>query len=438
MGKMSNTDEPCLDVNSIIYPYVKTLFLNDQQQTWFLDYYSEHLKPYVIKLVEERFFAKQKISSLQLQIIFLRQYFSYLSRDIETPSAKLLPLINGLEHIETLVKDFENACFKNIYSQQHGFNFNSFYPGNYATIIKKLLQKTLILYMHDKLQQGLVNDPDNFLYKENLKWLMTHLRSEHTPITVTHQKGQKNNHEPNLFWYFLNGANRLPLFLQIEIYYFKASMQRSAYWVRYLSENAGDLKRGLIAFPMSAIFFSLNIIFLVLMPYRFLRTIVNECFHQIMSPITTFLLEVTPNYRSNAASYTSRLLLNVLIYGFLLTMLSLPLLPLPHLWLPTIFFTPYIALIPLIYLVAVPLLAICVNVYKQEFKCEVKEDPIATSSEKMIEKSNNKENAKPILHQYRAITNELTACKDPHSDNVDARCPLGEADTRSLHKCTSP
>ncbi|MCS5707987.1 hypothetical protein CC99x_003625 [Candidatus Berkiella cookevillensis] len=418
---MSNTDEPCLDVNSIIYPYAKTLFLNDQQQRWFLDYYSEHLKSYVIRLVEKEFFAKQKISNLQLQIIFLRQYFSYISRDIEYPSEKLLPLLNGLEHIDALVKDFENACFKNIYYQQHGFTLSSFYPGNYVAIIKKLLQKTLILYMHDKLQQGLINEPDQFLYKENLKWLMAQLHSEHAPITVGHTKDQKNNYKPNLLWYFLNGSNRLPLFLQMEIYYFKANMQRLRYWIQYLSENTGDLKNGLIAFPMSAIVFSLNIIFLLLMPYRFLRTIVNECFYYIMRPITKFLLELAPNDRNNAASYASRASLNILIYGGLLAIFSLPLLPLPHFWLPTILFTPYLALIPLGYLLIVPVLAICVNVYKQEFKSD-DEEKISVKMEETIEA----QNAKPILYQYRAVRDGLDTYINHTSEKMDVQSTLEE------------
>lgn len=421
MGKMSNTDEPCLDVNSIIYPYVKTLFLNNQQQVWFLDYYSAHLKSYVIRLVEKEFFAKQKISNLQLQIIFLRQYFSYLSRDIEYPSEKLLPLINGLEHIDALVKDFENACFKNIYYQRHGFTLNSFYPGNYVTILKKLLQKTLILYMHEKLQQGLINDPEQFLYKENLKWLMDQLRSEHAPITVIHAEEQKNNYKPNLLWYFLNGANRLPLFLQMEIYFFKENMQRLGYWIQYLSESPSDLKNSLVAFPISAIVFSLNTIFLLLIPYRFLRTMVNECFYHIMRPITKFLLVLTPNDRNNVASYVTRGLLHILIYGALLTIFNLPLFPLSHFWLPTILFTPYIALIPLGYLMIVPLLAICVNVYKEELKSD-NEEKINVRTEEIIET----QNPKAILHQYRAVKNGFNTCVNRASEKVDVKSALEE------------
>lgn len=417
MGKMSNTDEPCLDVKSIIYPYVKTLFLNDQQQIWFLDYYSEHLKSYVIRLVEEEFFAKQKISNLQLQIIFLRQYFSYIARDIEYPSEKLSPLINGLEHIDTLVKDFENACAKNIFYQKHGFTLNSFYPGNYITIIKKILQKTLVLYMHDKLQQGLINEPDQCLYKENLKWIIAQIRSEHAPITVIHTKEQKNNYKPNLLWYFLNATNRLAFFLQMEIYFFKENMRRLGYWIQYLSENPGDLKNGLITFPMSAIVFSLNIIFLLFMPYRFLRTIVNESFYHIMRPITKFLLVLTPNDRNNAASYASRVLLNILIYVFLLAIFSFPLLPLLHVWLPSILFTTHIALIPFGYLLMVPLLAICVNVYKQEFKSG-DEEKISVRTEEIIEV----QDAKAILHQYRAARDSLNTCLN-HTEKKN-RCAV--------------
>lgn len=404
MGDMSDTDMPNLDVKKILYPYIKILFPSSKHQQWFLSYYEATVKPYVISLVEKDFFAKQKVTKLSDQINYLRYYFSYIDRDTNILPDSLYTLVNGLAHIRPITRDFENQYFNNVFRRKNGFTADDFYPSHYQSILKKLLQKTLLIYTYEKIKQGLEVDPENPNYQKYHQWINARIRAEHIPEKLTGFKTDKAFYQPNLLWYFINGANRVPLFLQIEWYHLKKMFNEMGQWITHLSNHPRDLRNALFVFPLTSIMFSIRVLFLVLMPYRLLRTLANEVYHQISDMLHRFLLTCKPNFKENTSSNITVLLTNILIYGSILSIMSLPILPIPFMWLPNVFFSPYIALVPISYLAMIPMSSLCLSVYKKEF---AKRNPPQSQTQlkpkepsHLLDEASNKIASKPVLFQF--------------------------------------
>lgn len=411
---MSNMDKPAFDINIVIYPYIKTLCPKAAQQQWFLEFYAQQLKPYLVDLLEHRFFGLQKITDISDQLDYLRYYFAYLDKDTQFVPDKLYALIHGVDHIEPLRKDFENAYFFNILRRKQGFSLHDFYPSHYESLLKQLLQKTLLILFYEKIALALIDQPNKKKYQDYQRWVIDRVNAQRLPTKLTSVESQEQFYTPNLYWYALTGANRFMLFFQIELYHLHDMARQVKKWVKYIADNPSDYRNICAVFPLTAMIFCIKLLFLMLMPYRFLRTLVNECYDQITFPLQNFIRHCKPSFKNSVITYPAYMLMNVLIYGSLLTMFSLPLLPIPLLWIPSIFTSPFIVLVPLSYLITIPLMSSCLSVYREEFGVTKALEDLPPAHFNDIERrssnlfeANKPQSKPPILNQYRKTSKDL-------------------------------
>lgn len=425
---MSSLDKPPIELKRILYPYIKNLFPYQPHQKWFLTYFDKIIKPYVVSLVEDRCFARKNIKGLNEQVAFLQYYYAYLEYESDPIPESLIALINGLDNIRYITNGFENAVFVNIAMRRHGFTMDDFYPGHYQTILKKILEKTLLIVTFEKIQQAVKKDP-NKNNRMALQWITNKIHEEPMANQLTGVTSRRLFYPPNLVWYFFNGATRIPLLIQIEWYHLKKMFREMGIWINYLSKHASDYRNSLVIFPLTSLLFCIRVLFLFLLPYRLLRTFANEVYDQVNDALYRMIVACKPNFRSHALSNIIYVVTNVLIYGTLLSILSLPIFPIPLNWLPGYIFSSYLALIPLSYLAAIPLLSVCKQVYDKEFrklvpkeskKQQGKSAP-TTSHQDPIQSA-----SQPLLFQYRnRVSRSDTKMKAEQADKVN-ELPLFE------------
>jgi len=383
---MTNLKKCAEDHFTVIYPYIKQVCFNAQQEKWLFEFYYDEILPYAKEIIENKFIAKQNISMQALQFLYIRRFFDFESRSAHELPNEAVCLHNGFNEIDPLLRRFQNAYYSNVWNKKPGFTEESFYSEQYPVCIRQLLKLSALFWIIIKLEQALRLEPNNKILLEHQKWVSRRIIIHSNNTNTLYKKMILESFQPNLFWYFLNGSDRFFTFFQMEKIRFKKTLRSLNQSLHYFLDERLDAHKILVDFPIATAQFSFNILFFVLLPYRFLRTLANEMFHHIKSPVVGLIERLNPRYKLNTSSHLLYLLFLGLIYGSVLTILGLPLLPVPTSWLPNIFMSPVVAVIPLSYLFFVPCAALAKSFY-HKFIFESLETSELNASQSTIKKS---------------------------------------------------
>lgn len=351
---------------TVIYPYIKQICFNDEQEEWLLSFYYDEILPYAKNIIEKKFIAKQNITMQALQFFYIKQFFDFESRTVDALADDAVCLHNGLNEIDLLLRKFQNAYYSNVWNKKPGFFPESFYSEQYPIGIRKLLKLSALFWMMAELEKSLQSEPNNKSLLEHEKWVKRWFVIHSNNTNTFYKRMILESFQPNLFWYFLNGSDRFFTFFQMEKIRFKKNWENLKQSLHYFLDETLDVHKVCVDFPVATAQFSFNMLFFILLPYRFLRTLTNELFYHIKSPVVGLIERLNPRYKLNTSSHLLYLLFLGLIYGSLLTILGLPLLPVPISWLPNILISPMAAIVPLSYLFFVPCAAL-VKIFYHRF-----------------------------------------------------------------------
>lgn len=347
----------------ILYPYLKWFSSNEQQQAWFLRFYHKKIAPYIRSITDTQVFEAHKITELDQKLDLLRKYFDYDRVDSGVLKEELFPLDKALNTPEPLVRIFENDFFRNITHQKPGFNIDQFYPENHTFMIQKMLKVAVLLYMHELAIQAVSKAPSHSKAQRqaHLVWTKGQIKAWES-FCENEQPQGKAGYQPNLWWYGLIGANRFPLLLQTEIFHLKQMWGKVETGMQVF-DKPDELSHKVNELVFLSLQFLGHLLFLTLMPYRVLKTAVNELYHYTLTPLDYLLYKAFPKQMQQFQTQMGYTLLKGGIYLALLSLMSMPWLPVPISWIPRMFSSPMIGIIPLSYCLSMPLLGLCQKLF---------------------------------------------------------------------------
>tara|TARA_R110002110_G_scaffold415807_1_gene656419 strand:- start:34150 stop:35454 length:1305 start_codon:yes stop_codon:yes gene_type:complete len=400
---MTNLKKCAEDNFKVIYPYIKQMCFNEHQEEWLLNFYYLQILPYAKEMIEKDFIAGQNIKSPLLQFFYIKRLFDFEHKVSNELSDEALCLHNQLNDMSPLLHKFQDAYFSNVWQRKEGFSPQSFYSDQYVVNIRQLLELSVLFWMLVNLEDALQVEPSNDALQDYQKWVTRRLVIHSNNTTTFYSQMILEPYKPNVLWYFLHGAERFFIFFQMERIRFKLIRDNTQRSLHGFLNDKLNAQKVLIDFPVAAISFSLNILFLILLPYRFLRTLTNEVYSRVKNPITRLIEKFNPRYKQDTGSHLLYLSLLGLIYGSLLTLFSLPLIPLPLTWVPHILLSPVAAIIPLSYLFLVPCIAIVKKIYYRYRTVESPDDSIAVEEQTTKDETLNvnAESDLSLLHRYK-------------------------------------
>lgn len=420
-----------ISIPKILHPYFLAILPKSDCIAWFYKFYEEELKSYVNNLVDEKLFGKQgyfsnkniKLTAMQ-QILVLQSYFTKKELNFANHQEYCAIIRQDLKQIDDLIWKLENRFYQAILQQQQGFNLDSFLPKNLRNQLQQIIKIQLLININDMILLQSKNDSSSTSLKakqllEIQQWLKKEL-SQKTFSIVNHNFREqfynldKNDiYQPNMLWYFCNGAKRLPMFLQMEYVKFKSITNEYWQWITDLALHKISLRKSVILLPLAALTFVYDLLFVCLLPYRLTRTLVNEMYATIENKVENYTKAnqnlAQANHSSSIISFTWKSLL----YCSLLVSFSLAILPLPLYWIPLIFYNPVIAYLGAGYLASIILFS---GLYRM---CQ---DISGSNSESIVQENRNdftsNETTVPAIKQELEFDKTYCPLKSRYQNNT--------------------
>lgn len=357
----------------LFYPYIKQLSANASQESWLLDFYYQKIMPYTVNILESNFIAKQKTNSLEWRLYFLKEFFEFESKKKLDVNDETIYLNNKLMNIHSICQQFQNEYFNNIRQKKPGFNFDAFYSNQYQVNFLKLIQLTALFWAKDQIEQNpefIIRSKKNGSY---LKWIDNRLSRHCNNTVMPNQQVIFEPFRPSIIGYFFTGSERFFVFLQMEKYHLSLFWRNIKNTIKNFRKGKEHLTQAFFELPICALIFSLNVLFISLLPYRLLRSVVNEIYQYIKGPVEKFIESCNPRYKVNPISHFIHLLFLSLLYASLLTIFCLPIIPIPLTWVPSIASWQSLALVPAMYMALIPLVGV-LSGFKSQPKFEQPKD----------------------------------------------------------------
>lgn len=372
-----------------IMPFFLVIFPASKDHIFITHVYNTLIVPYVQKLI-----SKIQLTSLNEQqvLLLLKSMFTKkLSSMPVDEREKIMPLYIGLHSLEKFAFEFENAFFKAILQKNMDVTADFFLPSNFKKHLKTILKLQVLIMMRENLRTiQLEKNQELINYKQ---WVKREIEIRTVPLTdkkeISRQKA--DTYYPSMIWYFFNGAPRLWLFMQLEYLKIKKIILTWYDWLYYLNHETLSFKVVGISLPIAALKFLLDLLFVALMPYRFLRTSVNE----ISNYISMQIQDILHQYNHHSIRGNNWIIFNFVlqlgIYIGLTLSVGLPILPLPHMWVPALFFSTYLPLFALGYLGSLVVCSLSSAIYLQYFKSRsINQDPNNSLSNALTLNQSNK------------------------------------------------
>ncbi len=334
-----------------LFPFFKAMFNCSSEDEWLVRNYGEKIVPYIENLVKVKTFKTSTMSLEQLKL--LKSYF-FKTKQSETANKRkiILPLSNGIKYCDKMASEFEDSFFREIAKKNSKLTIDSFLPSNYQKHYRKILEIQLCLFVKNELSQRIETDQ---LQKNEITdyqvWIdkvLKSLVSQELEI-IKREENQHDYFKPSKVYYFLNGSNKTFKFIQLE---YIALRQMFRNWVndkKYFMQNSLELKSASKRLALSLGRFVFDLFYISLIPYRLLRTFVNE----VSSSISLFAQDKLVTNFPSIAKYKCwlvfRFTLEFGLYFSLLYQAGLPLIPIPISWLPSVLLSTYLPLVAIAY-----------------------------------------------------------------------------------------
>lgn len=381
------------DIPSELKPFFESM-IPCHDREWVFEIYHSLIVPYVDGFIKNELLKTQHIPLEDLKI--LKALFIKNVKDFEIHNKEFfLRCKNRIQIIDHLAWNFENQFFKSIWNQNTQINFRTFLPNNFKELLRTIVKIRILLLMRDEISFLEKLQERNSETIALQQWVSRELliRSSSFSSKNVDLKEQTYDFKPNEMYYFLNGTHRVFIFCQLELKKIK-----NIFYVWYdlsLSINYENLSVIYLAFRLflSSLKFIFDLLYITLLPYRMLRTLVNEISQASVVKINHFLLEKVPSLSNSSNWIILHFIFQSTIYLSLILSFGLPILPLPLNWIPAAFISPYLPIVALIYITSI----IVINMGKSLFSNSPKEDSCHYKEKKAHEYGLIKKEQKPDL-----------------------------------------
>ncbi len=410
MTRLSHLRKPIMPKkNSIsipheLMPYFLAIFPRSKNHIWITHVYYALIIPYVDKLIEKiEYSGKSEYEKLLL----IKSYFTHKAGEVHTEARqKVFSLYLGMNSLDKITWEFENSFFKAMRQNEMDVPLNAFLPINFSKHLKSILKIQVLISLRKRLFSLSDKSKDNQAITSYLQWINREIQTRTIDVS---NKGQSldegSPYQPNFIIYFFNGAARLWVFVQLEYLKINEVMKNFQDGVNSLNVNEISFYVIALSLPLSALKFIIDLFFIALMPYRLLRTVVNELSKYLLIVIDDLRLKYYPYSIKEKNWLILNFFIQLSIYLALTISFGLPILPLPHAFVPELLFA-YFPLIGLGYLGATVVFALMNSIYH----CAFKGDNKVVTSNKLIKSEPFPVN-KHIPHQQQYQPQFKLFCK---------------------------
>lgn len=342
-----------------ISPYLTAIFPQKQKQQWLIEFYWERVVPYVDYQIKHN--TAWCRSVLQKSLI-LKFYFTHQNQYNLFKDSSLLSL------------QLENAFFKFVASSY--VSFDTFLPENYQRHLHDMLTLQMLVTIRDELLSS--SDPISKTkqYKDLQFWVHKELQANH----ISQPKSQNqfnltNYYHPSLLLYFFNGSNRIFTFFQLEYFFVRKVYSNWYRWACSLENYDNITIHNLFLLLLSTVKFVADCIFVAAVPYRLIRTIVNELSHYLYIHIHVLLLEKLPYYNSkNKYWIIFNCIFQICLYSVILWNFGLSMMPIPLSWIPTFFISSNVWFLGVAYLSSIMISSMILKTCKSFFEERIEKE----------------------------------------------------------------
>jgi len=353
--------------NTLVYPreikpILDTLLSDSTNHNWLADFYKSHIQQKVEHIVNHKIFGPNSLftqkypnSSPLERLNLLKAYFldKRFKGEDARPYLEPLKKVTRIRNIQSLLRVLQNDLVRAIAKQSDGVSLDTQLHAKGPVLLRHLIESQVLIVMQNKiaeLQLSKVNNPQltnlhTWIKKElaQLCPVQANLDLDARRFSLLEQDLSKHElswHNAESLWYFLNGANRLSLFIQHETLSIKKVQQRFWKNVRTLNKSVKEgevLSKMFFITPLKGLRFCWDLIKASLIPYRFLRTLVNELHYLSSKVIDSLLFRREGQYRPVPKSlmvHSLAAIAQLSLYVGLLMSFGLPILPNPTTWLP--------------------------------------------------------------------------------------------------------
>ncbi|MBS0287799.1 MAG: hypothetical protein JSR17_10920 [Proteobacteria bacterium] len=354
-----------------LLPYFNALADCSKQKDWITQVYVEKIIPYIDNLVKKDTFYKNALTIDDL-IILKAYYFKQKSNYSQIERQRLIHLRNGVKLCDKLLLEIENSFFSSIYHKKHGFAIDSFLPSNVKKHLQFILEVQLLIFIQNELMTLNKNTNEQKAIEKITalqKWVRRELdcKKPDKPATTSHQE-HLISVKPNTYLYFLNGSQHLFIMYQLEYLNLRKLVVNWMDWKDYFEKNNLNVKDLLSFFATSIFNLAINLFLLTFLPYRLLRTIVNQLSDNIAVEIKNILMRKFPFVTKWKIWHPTSFLFQIGIYLGLTMLFGLPMLPLPLVALPDLISSFHLLCIPACYCASIFFAVAFNKLFKNEDK----------------------------------------------------------------------
>lgn len=335
-----------------LQPHFNALFSKSATYPWLCHFYQKSIQQLIKTTIEDEFFSGLALVHSNSNVLRLKQlqclkgFFEYRKRRDKL----YLPLHKPFKDLDHLVKHLEDeyirALVRGDIDKPLAYGLPSYTP----ELLREILTREILRYMKNEVKRlkktmfqshlGVVLQLEYWCDKElaNLDPVYVSLELDTKRFSLLHDP-QAQDLDVGLLmingWYFLNGTDRIPLFLQYELSTFKRMWKMIRTWVHNVSEFSYEKKLIGFGLPLASIWFLMDCLYLCFLPYRFVRTMVNELTDLVKQALNSIFMSQMPVSDLNSQmAQCVQLLLVWGAYAALLWGFGLPFLPNPFAWQP--------------------------------------------------------------------------------------------------------
>lgn len=310
---------------------------------WLNQFYQIKIAPKVNNTIEKEIFKEKPITLKSLGL--LKEVFTHRYNLQENTAKKTLPLIELLEDPHDICWDLQNRLFKEIINPKSPVAIHTLLPQNSFQKLKQLISLQFLMFCKNKLNKIKKNKSNEkewqaikgWIDKEILIYKVIKRPYQRTKKGDLREKLSTHRDECQSYFdiiYLLNGAWRLPTAIQKEAMILKRILinyqARMNDLVEPFESDNGIFARLLLL----NLFLAIDLMTLLLIPYRLLRSIVNEVCLRIFHGLRNTLAWVSPKLKQDVSALGFSYVMSFFAFICLLMTCQLPLLPIPFFWLP--------------------------------------------------------------------------------------------------------
>ncbi|MFO1257293.1 MAG: hypothetical protein U1E78_02580 [Gammaproteobacteria bacterium] len=346
-------------------PFLRSLLTADRNYPWLAEFYVKSIQEPYTQFIEDTLFDSNKYGKFYpyaVPIDKLRILKSYFTREAVEPF-NIREVLRPLKL--KIASDTQNDNFawpaqrvqsNLIWQLQNQLSsaitrnlvpVDTFVSEDAHITLRELIGLQILFYMKRKVHALERSDVSTQTLNDLKKWIEKEIgnrvpkKLDLSPKKLKEQQASlrvsdiSNRNMSDSLIYFFNGATRLPICVQLE--YIKLSNIANNFKinVEYFANQKWKAKDLYLNLPLASLRFFLDMALLALLPYRVLRTLVNEITSssfKIIRNLTRNIIPSSAGARIGLASlyYSSQ----AAFYAFLLLSMGLPLFPNPISWLP--------------------------------------------------------------------------------------------------------